>query len=40
MEFVDDLTLAEVCNAKTDSHKLQYHLDALDDWCKVNDNAA
>ena len=36
-KFVDDLTLAEVCNAKTNSHKLQHHLDALDDWCKVND---
>ena len=36
-EFVDDLTLAEVCNAKTNTHKLQYHLDASDDWCKVND---
>ena len=36
-KFVDDLTLAEVCNAKTNSHKLQYHLDALDNWCKIND---
>ena len=36
-KFVNNLTLAEVCNAKTNSHKLQYHLDALDDWCKVND---
>ena len=35
-KFVDDLTFAEVCNAKTNS-QVQYHLDALDDWCKVND---
>ena len=35
-KFVDDLTLAEVCYAKTNSHKLKYHLDALDDWYKVN----
>ncbi len=28
-KFVDDLTLAEVINAKTNSHQLQYHLDAL-----------
>ena len=36
-KFVDDLTLAEVINAKTNSHQLQYHLDALADWCNVND---
>ena len=36
-KFVDDLTLAEIINAKTNCHQLQNHLDALDDWCKVND---
>ena len=36
-KFVDDLTLAEVINAKTNTNQLQNHLDALDDWCKVND---
>ena len=36
-KFVDDLTLAEVINSKTNTHQLQHHLNALDDWCKVND---
>lgn len=36
-KFVDDLTLAEVINAKTNTQQLQNHLDALDDWCKTND---
>ena len=35
-KFVDDLTLAEVINAKTNTNQLQNHLDALEDWCKVN----
>ena len=37
MKFVDDFTLAEVCNAKINSHKLPFYLCALDYWCKVND---
>jgi hypothetical protein len=47
-KFVDDLTLAEITSntetnkttkakTNTDRQKLQNHLDALDDWCKVND---
>ena len=35
--FVEDLTLAEVINAKTNTQQLQNHLDPLDDWCKTND---
>lgn len=37
-KFVDDLTLGEIINIRSDSPpQLQFHLNALDEWCKEND---